>query len=298
MQVFDLAIAYKWVYDKELVDDIERYFHRNNLTTFVIHKAIIHQTLNKVQRGEILFRNFLDRATDEDEDFEPLAEAIIQSGAKTVNLHHLIDDAIDKATLLPKLNSQNIDLPETIILPPFEEEPELSISDEELNRLGKPFIIKPAYYSGGGEGANVNGFTFEDIQTLRRELYDDRYLIQRKIKSKYFDSFKAWFRSFYLFGKVLTVQWDDETRIYDDLPFRKMEKIDYKKIEEITKKIADICKLHYFSTEVTIGTDGKYYAIDFVNDPCDFRRKSIHKDGVPDVIVDKFIEELKRFVKS
>ncbi len=298
MQKFDLAIAYKWIYDEELVHDIENKFQSSGLTTFIIHKGIIQQILDKVQDKDIEFRCFLDRATDEDENFEPLAEAIINSGSRIINHHHLIDSAIDKAEILPKLIEKNILVPDTMILPPYEVQEEINLNISDIEKLGKPFVTKPAYYTGGGESTNVNCFSLEDIQNQRKELYDDRYLIQKKIESKYIDGYKAWFRAFFLFDEVMVVQWDDDKKIYDKIPFRNLPNVDYDIIIDITKSIAQICKLNYFSTEITIGNDGKYYTIDFVNDPCDFRKQSKHYDGVPDIIVDKFIEKLMEFVKN
>lgn len=298
MQTFDLAIAYKWKYDLELVREIEIEFQNSGLSTYVIHKDIIQQITNMVLNKEIFFRAFLDRATDEDDEFEPLAEAIIASGSKIINHHHLIEEAIDKAEIFPYLVEAGIKIPETIIIQPLDDEPNLTISTEDLQKLGIPFVVKPAYYTGGGEGVNVNAESLDDIQKVRREFSDDRILLQKKIETKFIDGYKAWFRAFFLFDQVFVVQWDDSTKLYDNIIERNLSGVNYEFIKNTTKKIADICGLNYFSTEFAISNDDIYYTIDFVNDPCDFRKQSLHADGVPDEIVQIFINKMKEFVKN
>ena len=62
----------------------------------------------------------------------------------------------------------------------------------------------------------------------------------------------------------------------------------------ITKKIAKITELDFFSTEIVLTEDGKFIVIDYVNDQCDMRFKSKHVDGVPDKVVEQIILALKR----
>ncbi|HPN39195.1 MAG TPA: hypothetical protein PL041_12410, partial [Melioribacteraceae bacterium] len=92
--------------------------------------------------------------------------------------------------------------------------------------------------------------------------------------------------------------WNDLTDIYDILAEEEIERYNLHKLLTITKKIAKISGLDYFSTEIALSTDGEFYVIDYLNDQCDMRFQSIHPDGVPDIIVNKFIDNLGEKVKK
>lgn len=54
--------------------------------------------------------------------------------------------------------------------------------------------------------------------------------------------------------------------------------------------------MDYFSSEIALTKKNRFVLIDYVNDQCDMRLKSIHPDGVPDSIVIQFIEQMKQKV--
>jgi len=60
----------------------------------------------------------------------------------------------------------------------------------------------------------------------------------------------------------------------------------------ITKQIAMLTGLDFFSTEIVIPENKKFIVIDYVNDQCDMRIKSKHFDGVPDTIVQNIIDSM------
>jgi len=66
----------------------------------------------------------------------------------------------------------------------------------------------------------------------------------------------------------------------------------------LTKRIRQICKLDFFSTEMAMRGDGKLVIVDYVNDQPDMRKKSKFSDGVPDEIVDKVIQNIVSFVRE
>jgi hypothetical protein len=54
----------------------------------------------------------------------------------------------------------------------------------------------------------------------------------------------------------------------------RLKKYNLHKLISITKKIAAISGLDYFSTEITLAEDNNFYAIDYLNDQCDMRLRS------------------------
>ncbi len=55
---------------------------------------------------------------------------------------------------------------------------------------------------------------------------------------------------------------------------------------EVARRIAEVCRLDLFSTEIALTATGQLLVVDYVNDPIDLRIKSRAKDGVPDEVVE------------
>lgn len=298
MNHYDLAISYKWIYDKEFVTLIEYIFHELNLSTYIIHKKNIFEVTELVKHHGLTFTAYLDRASDEDEDFEELAKFLSSSSTYIINNYRQIETAVDKAIMHPVLEANKLPVPFTIIIPPHDKCESPKITKKEMKELGIPFIIKPAYYSGGGEGVITDARNFTQVMNERKINPDDNYLLQKKIIPAVNKSRRIWFRVFYAFGNVIPLWWDDRTHIYTELADWEIKKYSLKKIHNMMIKIAGLAKLDYFSTEFTIDEAGKIWIIDYVNDQCDMRFKSNHIDGVPDKIVEKFIYFMAEKVRS
>ena len=54
---------------------------------------------------------------------------------------------------------------------------------------------------------------------------------------------------------------------------------------DMAVRIANVSRLHLFSTEIALTPDGQFLAVDYVNDQIDLRLQSQAQDGVPDAIV-------------
>jgi hypothetical protein len=58
----------------------------------------------------------------------------------------------------------------------------------------------------------------------------------------------------------------------------------------VTKRIASICKLDWFSTEIALAED--FVVVDYVNDGIDTRIQSRAADGVPDEVMEQITSRL------
>ncbi len=194
--------------------------------------------------------------------------------------------------------SAGINVPYSIIIPPLKEKEELIISVDDLAILGRPFIIKPCITTGGGIGVVTGAETLKEVLLERRTNKSDKYLIQQKIIPGDLEGKRAWFRSFWAFGKPICVWWDDQTHIYEILTAEQIKKFGLRKLNQITKTIVQLTHLDFFSTEIVLTPEKKFVVIDYVNDQCDMRLKSVHKDGVPDQIVNQIIHLLRLDVQK
>ncbi len=102
---------------------------------------------------------------------------------------------------------------------------------------------------------------------------------------------RAWFRCYWAFGKPICVWWDDETHRYNVFHLQKLKSLDLRKLYQITRVIQRLTELDFFSTEIVFTTKNKFVVVDYVNDQCDMRLKSLHQDGVPDEIVNEIINQ-------
>lgn len=295
---YDLAISYTWIYDVEFTQLIEKLFQENQFTTFIINRANIDEITELVKENKLSFKVYLDRASDEDDNFTELAILLTSSGCRIINPFHMTATATDKSVVQQKLIENGLKLPKTIIIPPYDLQPELKFPDGTFDQIGIPFIIKPAYYSGGGEGVKKSARSFEEIEIARKENCDDSYLLQEKINPVIRNGHRAWFRVIWAFGKIIPMLWDDEKLIYSDEAVENIFPGILPRINECMDKIFEVAQLDYFSSEFALTDNNELFLIDYVNDQCDMRLKSNHPDGVPDEIVIQFIEELMRFVRS
>lgn len=296
MQTFDLAIAYSWEYDIDFIEAIKNVFAEKSLSFFPISFDNLEETIQQITNDEIYFRYFLDRASDAEDEFIPLAKTIQEKNFFIINKYSNVEFAIDKATMHLEFISNGINTPYTIIISPYKEKKDIELSLEQLARLGRPFIIKPANTTGGGIGVVTGAETLADILKARQHLENDKYLLQEKIEPIELDGKRFWFRSFYAFGKIIHCWWNDLTHVYSEISDEDFQKYNLYEMSRIVQKIHEITNLEFFSTEIALTRENKFIVIDYVNDQCDMRFQSKHYDGVPDNVIYTIINSLAEFV--
>jgi hypothetical protein len=287
MIVYDLGIAWNWQYDSYFINGLESTCRKHGLSVFKVHYQNILEVIALLRAGKIHFRFFLDRASDEEEAFIPLARLIEKSSTIVFNSYRYLEDAKDKATMHLALLSAGIAVPYTIIISPFNKKREIELSLTELAHLGRPFIIKPANTTGGGVGVVLGAESLKEILISRQHHKNDKYLLQETIDTTHLLHRKAWFRSFFAFGKVLHCWWDNETHIYKEVTLLEESEAHLSPLHEILHKIQSCCKLDFFSSEIAVTTKNQFVAIDYVNEMCDMRPQSDHIDGVPNAVIEK-----------
>lgn len=298
MESIDCVVLYEWEYDDDFVAIVSRKLSDENIPHRVYHAEELAGVLEKVKQKELSFRCVVDRASDVDDNAEALVAMLKRRGAEIINDPAEIRHASDKASMHLEFITAGIFVPYTIIISPYNTQKEVKLSLAELAHLGRPFIIKPANTTGGGIGVVTGAEGLQEVVETRQHNKDDKYLLQRKIEPVRTNGRRAWFRPFYIFGRVLNCWWDDQTHLYFEATAEEAEHYGLGQIENIVKKIYEVCKLDFFSTEIALAEDGKFVVIDYVNEMCDMRVKSKHFDGVPDVVVEGIATRLARGVRD
>ncbi len=305
LKIYDFAVAWNWEYDREFIQLVEEVFRQNNMSVLEIRAENVEEIFNMLKKGKLQFRYFLDRASDEDDAFQPLARYILQQfrsgdgkSIHPINLHDLQLRAADKATMHLEFLAHDIEVPYTIIISPYNHKREVELTITELAKLGRPFIIKPANTTGGGIGVVMGAETLKEIIEARQSHKNDKYLLQETIKPIECAGRRAWFRVFYAFGDIIPSWWDDNTHIYSLLSEDEERQIDVERLKKITERIHTVCQLEFFSTELVFTADGRCITVDYVNEMCDMRLQSQFVDGVPDTIVQRIVCQMMEYIKE
>ena len=300
--VIDLACAVSWQYDVDFIDLVERAIQAQGMRTYIVRASNVSETLDLLKKKKLAFRTLLDRASDEDPTFHPLAQWLNrprsdgERRALVINAHHHLARASDKATMHLEFIANGLHTPYTIIISPYNHKRELELSISELANLGRPFVIKPANTTGGGIGVVTGAESLKDVIAVRQHHKNDKYLLQQFITPVRLEGRRAWFRVFYAFGETFLTWWDDLTHLYDEVSPEEEEHFRLGLLHEIGRRIFDICKLEFFSSEIALVEDGPPVVVDYVNEICDMRLKSHHLDGVPDRVVEAIVHALTGFV--
>ena len=289
---YHLAVAWDWEFDRDFIRLLENAIHSRQMFFYSISHHNTQETARKVQRGELTFGAFLDRAGDSAEEFLHLSRVIRKTPAYFINPPEAIVRANDKATMHLELLSKGVEVPFTIIISPYAKKKEVELSLTDLQKLGRPFIIKPANTTGGGIGVILGAESLKDVIESRQHNRNDKYLLQEKIHAGTMGGRKGWFRVFHVFGMIVPCWWDDVTHQYVPASVQERNEFSLDPLVAITEKIREVCGLDFFSTEIAITCQSRHVVVDYVNDICDMRLQSAHADGVPDQVVERICQRI------
>jgi len=292
MIYYDLCLTWSWKCDADFACLLETACQARKLTFLQVRPESLDDVMKGIASGEIAIGAHFD-CSAHDARFEPLFRWARERGAYRINPPEVGDWADDKATMHLELISAGIYTPYTIILPPFNKQP--SLLSVNLRPLGERFVIKPSY-GGGGDGVILDATSFEQVHKARRQFPDLKYLLQEQMLSRELDGRQAWFRIIFCAGQVYPCWWNTCTHVYTPVTADEQSRFGLAPLQEITARIAQVCKLDFFSTEITHTLDGRWVAVDYVNDPIDLRLQSKAADGVPDAILSHITADLAGLV--
>lgn len=290
VEIVDLAVAWNWDCDQPFVEMIREACVRRGLSMMDITPEDLPGILERARRGEWACRAFLDRASDWDEDFEALVDWARAAGVFRLNPTERARAAWDKVAMHRRFVAAGLPTPPTFTLPAWEEQPEVEWPGEADGLL----IAKPAF-GGGGEGVQrVTGP--EDLAALRLAFPDQPFLLQQYVRPRALGGRPAWFRVLYAVDTVFPCWWDPGTHRYAPVTDAEREAFGLHPLWVLGHRIAEVCGLHLFSSEIALDEEGRFLCIDYVNDPIDTRPQSIVPEGVPDGILRRIADRIAEAV--
>ncbi len=284
---YDLCLPWYWEYDIDFVQMIERACSEKGLTFWQITPDNLLESISSLYRGETSFGAILDRS-QYDQRFEPIHRWSREQNTLLINPGEVSKWSEDKATMHLELITAGIHTPYTILLPPFIDQP--VISDMELSPLGSRFVIKPAN-EGGSSGVILGASSMDQILRARLEFPEQKYLIQETITPRTIHGQPAWFRVFYAVGQTYPCFWHPLTHVFAVVSPQDENRYELADLRDITQRIASICRLDWFSTEIALTLE-QFVVIDYVNDGIDTRVQSKAVDGVPDEVMQGIASQL------
>ena len=195
-----------------------------------------------------------------------------------------------------EFHAAGIRTPHTVILPAYASCPDPGLVPAALVPLGRPFYVKPANTTGGSLGVVAGAVSLDDVDLARRTYPADKYLLQEEVVPEERGGRRFWFRGYHAFGFVQAAWWDDRTHLYTAFGPGDIEAFGLAPLFEIVRRIAAVCGLEFFSTEIARDREGRWVAVDYVNESPDMRLQSRHADGVPDAVVEAVASRIAAWV--
>lgn len=289
----DLCLPWYWEYDIDFVNFAENACREQGISFCQVTPENLLDFITDLYKGEISFGTLLDRSQGDDR-FLPINNWAKEYNKRRINPPELSKWSEDKATMHLELINAGINTPYTILLASFLEQPALPQLD--LSPLGGQFVIKPSN-GGGGEGVILGASSLDQIMRARMEYPEQKYLLQATITSRTIQGRPAWFRVYYSNGEVYPCWWNPHSHVFARVTQSEENKYELSSLHDITQRIASICKLDWFTTEIAL-TREEFVVVDYVNDHIDTRIQSTAVDGVPDEVIRNVAEGLVKLARA
>jgi len=303
MKKYDFALCWSGNIKEDFVRFLQAECKKRNMSFLWINVDNYRNVIKKLESHELFISVLLDTEATYNKLKDPWARicyGVKDAGGTVINDPDLAKSAIDKSISHFKLSNAGISTPYTVIVRNWEPK-SFKLTPQERRNLGLPFVIKPALGFGQqGVLKNAKG-TVREIALARKFDQGDNFLLQEKVIPQYLNNKRAWFRIIHVFGSIIPCWWDDLENYYKEVSDQEIQEYELQPIVEITRQIADITKMDWFSTEIALDQkDHCFKVIDYVNDQCDMSTKSETPSGVPDKLVEfnawKIVQSAKDLV--
>ena len=291
MKIYDFALAWDSNPKEKFLKWIRKECLFRNIRFILVDSDNVSRLIRDLEKGKIKIKFLLDTEADywvPKELFTRLCYAVKDAEGYVVCDPDDARQAANKAVTHYDLLKVNIPVPYTVVVRNWEPN-NFRLTREELKRLGRPFIIKPA--SGFGQKGVVKEATGSIVEIAKARHFNrgDNFLLQEKIVPIFFGEKQGWFRVYFLFGEIIPCWWNTDTGWYSHITLREMYNYKLLPLARITSEIARATNMDFFSSEIAVVGKGKsrrFVAIDYVNDQPELCVRTKEEGGgpVPEVV--------------
>ena len=121
METFDLGIAWDRQEDNEFVEGLNNYALKEGLKPYLLHGYNFYTSLKDISEGNIHFRLFLNRTSEDDPVFSGLADFLKRKGITFINHPDRTKESVDKFKMHLKFNGYDMPVPKTVLISPQED---------------------------------------------------------------------------------------------------------------------------------------------------------------------------------
>jgi hypothetical protein len=293
----DLLVTYDWPYDEPFLSLLAESMSAASMDLAVVSPGHLARTLDEIKGGRLTSRAYLDRASDTSPEFAALNKWAEHNVPLHLNPGERRRRIWNKTNLHWELINAGIHTPYTIPIPSCRRRPDLD-PPHDLTALGVPFSIRPDL-GGGGWGTVSTAEGWDDVQGVRTRLPGEDLILQQFIEPTVLGDRRGWFRMLYACGRVLPCWWDDSTRLYvSAVTPEEREAAGLEPLWTIAETAARLSGLELFSTEAALVADGRFLAIDYLNDPVDLRFSPHAHEGMPPGVARALAGAITAFLAS
>lgn len=287
MRIYDFVMTHKLDADDFFIHRVQAACAEKGLNFFLIEPLWVESFLEKLQKGKIWARVMLNMHSEHhlpEDVYHQLVKLACERKTQVIDPPDVALAAFNKARLHARLLSAGFELPFTIVVP-RDKGSELVLSAEDRARLGTPFVIKPSM-GYGKRGVILDAQSERDIARSVAAWPDPEYLFQKRIVPKLIEGAPAYFRVSYVFETIWFCWWNCYTDRYSVLTPEMIEQHRLHPLREIVRRVADLSRMNFFSSEIALTAENQFVLIDYVNDQCHMLTQSANPQmGVPDQIV-------------
>lgn len=273
--------------DDLFIHSIQRCCAEARLNFYLIEPVWIDCFYEALNSGRIWPRVLLNMNSEHhlpDEPFHKLVRLAAEKHVQIIDPPDIARAAFDKARLHSPLIGCGIHVPYTVFVP-REQIGQFTLSAEHRQALGSPFVIKPSM-GYGRRGVIMDATSEADLSKSAAGWADANYLLQRRIVPKQLNGLPAYFRVFFVFNSLWVTWWNCYTDNYRMVTPQEAIDFGLKPLEEITRQIAALTRMNFFSSEIVLVESGEFIVIDYMNDQCHMLSQSADpQKGVPDDLV-------------
>jgi hypothetical protein len=267
---------------------VQRRCAEKGLDFFLVEPLWVRAFLEAFERDEVWARALLNMHSEHhlpDDPFHRLVDLAERRKTVVIDPPSVARAAFDKSLLHGRLESAGLAVPPTIIVKSAEA-PFLTLTPEQREFLGTPFVIKPAR-GYGRRGVILDARDEKDLQRSISAWPDEKYLLQRKINPRELEGRPAYWRLFFVFGELWWCWWNCFTDRYTEVTAEEIERLNLQPLGVGMRKLAVLTGMNFFSSEIAQTNSGDFIWIDYVNDQCHMLTQSANpKMGVPDRVVE------------
>ena len=258
-----------------------------NISFFLVNDTWVNEFYQKLRAKEISVRVLLDltaNQTVENDPYLSLAREVKRQHGHVIDDPDLTAKAAHKGRFHQMLVYNEIPVPDTIIVDRSELDT-YKITDRIKERLGVPFVVKPAW-GDSGVGVEVDANSEEALHwSAEQAPNSDAFLIQKRLRPVNVGNHLGWFRLFHICREVIPCWWNPVTHDYQLVTPAQMSTYKLAPLRKIMRGIAQVSQMKKFTSEICLHEDGNFYAIDYVNADPDMNPRSFYPNGVPDEVV-------------